>query len=552
MNIKSVENPNNPSREKRYELLKKGLKEAKRLEDFDNIISLLAPPIDINKIASPGQFKGIKIGIIGAGLAGLSACYELRKLGFDITIYESSKERVGGRVYTYYFDKLKKLYGELGPMRIPVSHEATWKFIDLFKLDTNPYIQDNENAFIYVKNTRTRNNEKDIMRYIYPKFNLTLKERKIPISTYLKWAYNCPIINLPVEIRKELLQVKKIYDYRINNLDFINSRKAFQYLGLTEDAINLVQSVASFESGIFYYSLLELLRDEYSVNFSYLYEITGGFSKLPEAFYNSLTSPFPNELENIKKNDLGDVKFNLGCEVTAISKTSNKITLEYNNKFRKYKDTKDFDFLICAIPFSKLRNVKLYPGFSNRKMQAIREVNYPPAQKTLLLFKERFWETYLKKPIIGGGSFTDLPITSVWYPSPSIENNKNKPGVLLASYNFSLDAVRLGNIDDNDRIALIIKQLEFIHNLPKGYLNSILLDFKTIQWNTEENFLGGFCYMYPEQSRIFTYSMGKPEYNKRIYFAGEHISTTHAWQQGALKTGLEAANQLAKYCKYFL
>src|SRR5258708_20900527 len=38
-----------------------------------------------------------KIVIIGAGLAGLCAAYELAGLGYDITVYEA-RERVGGRV----------------------------------------------------------------------------------------------------------------------------------------------------------------------------------------------------------------------------------------------------------------------------------------------------------------------------------------------------------------------------------------------------------------------------------------------------------------------
>jgi monoamine oxidase len=125
--------PNNPSPLQRNELLRYALNKVNRPEDFNNIKKLLGPPLDITTIARPGSFTGIKVGIIGGGLAGLAAAFELRKLGCDITILETLEDRIGGRVYTYHFDKRKRLYGELGAMRIPVCHDTTWHYIDLFK-----------------------------------------------------------------------------------------------------------------------------------------------------------------------------------------------------------------------------------------------------------------------------------------------------------------------------------------------------------------------------------------------------------------------------------
>src|SRR6516165_7450339 len=47
----------------------------------------------------PESGKGIKIVILGAGIAGLTAGYELRKAGYDVTILEA-RDRVGGRNWT--------------------------------------------------------------------------------------------------------------------------------------------------------------------------------------------------------------------------------------------------------------------------------------------------------------------------------------------------------------------------------------------------------------------------------------------------------------------
>jgi monoamine oxidase len=39
------------------------------------------------------------IGVVGAGLAGLSAAYELRRRGYDVRVLEAS-DRVGGRTWS--------------------------------------------------------------------------------------------------------------------------------------------------------------------------------------------------------------------------------------------------------------------------------------------------------------------------------------------------------------------------------------------------------------------------------------------------------------------
>ena len=91
--------PSNPTDEERHKMLKMTLEEANRIEDYENLVELLSPPKDITTIRLPGSCKGIKVGIIGGGLAGLSSAFELRKLGFDITIFEMQEDRIGGRVY---------------------------------------------------------------------------------------------------------------------------------------------------------------------------------------------------------------------------------------------------------------------------------------------------------------------------------------------------------------------------------------------------------------------------------------------------------------------
>lgn len=572
INAKYIQ-PINPTNEERHKMLRIALEEANHLEDFDNLVELLSPTKDITTIGAPGSCKGIRVGIIGGGVAGLASAFELRKLGYDITIFEIQEKRIGGRIYTHYFDKDKKYYGELGAMRIPVSHETTWHYINTFGLQTRPFIQNNENAFIYVRNKRARNDSegKSVMENIYPKFNLTQRERSTPWQKLIYDALGSNLLKIDPSIRKELLQVKKEYSSTIEHLGSFGIRKVLEKMELSEGAIELISGVAPFLGNFYYNSYSENLQEEYTVDYAYRYEIAGGTINLPLSFYNSLMSKNPKEYSNVKGKNLGKVTWKNGKTVTGIYKEQedNKVTLKYKKEKSSEIFKQTFDFVICAIPFSSLRNVDVYPMFSTEKMQAIKEVNYTSSQKTAFMCNKRFWEKGNdKERIIGGGSSTDLPIQTIWYPSDNISINNspienenvsdrknnslyNKAGVLLASYNLNQDAIRLGNLNEKTRIEEIKRQVEAVHGLKPGYLNSVVEESITVNWDREKGFYGAFCYFRPEQQKLFSYAMSRPEYNNRVYFVGEHISLIHGWIEGSVGTGMKVANDIAAYCKTY-
>jgi len=75
--------------------------------------------------------------ILGAGLAGLVAGYELTQLGHDVTILEA-RNRPGGRVHTLREPFSDGLYAEEGAARIPTNHDLTLKYVNLFQLPLEP------------------------------------------------------------------------------------------------------------------------------------------------------------------------------------------------------------------------------------------------------------------------------------------------------------------------------------------------------------------------------------------------------------------------------
>ena len=70
---------------------------------------------------SPGRKHVV---VIGAGLAGLVAAFELKRQGHRVTVLEA-QNRVGGRIYTLRAPFAPGLYAEAGGMRIPRAHDLT-------------------------------------------------------------------------------------------------------------------------------------------------------------------------------------------------------------------------------------------------------------------------------------------------------------------------------------------------------------------------------------------------------------------------------------------
>ncbi|XP_015748686.1 PREDICTED: L-amino-acid oxidase-like [Acropora digitifera] len=92
----------------------------KLIEPINNNRGILVEEKDISQ-KKPGQKltqKGKRVIVVGAGMAGLVAAYELEQVGHDVIVRES-QDRVGGRIDTLHFDR--KLLGEAGAMRLPCS-----------------------------------------------------------------------------------------------------------------------------------------------------------------------------------------------------------------------------------------------------------------------------------------------------------------------------------------------------------------------------------------------------------------------------------------------
>ncbi len=94
-----------------------------------------------------------KVLILGAGMAGLVAAYELSKLGHDVTVLEA-RTRPGGRVHTLREPFSDGLYAEAGAARIPDNHDLTLKYVKEFELPLEPFYPSRLNAMRFDRGSR--------------------------------------------------------------------------------------------------------------------------------------------------------------------------------------------------------------------------------------------------------------------------------------------------------------------------------------------------------------------------------------------------------------
>lgn len=97
----------------------------------------LAHPAGLGQI--PATEHGTEVAVIGGGLSGIVAAYELMKMGLKPVVYEA--DRIGGRLRTVGFEGqgTQGLTAEMGAMRFPPSSTALQHYIDLVGLETRPF-----------------------------------------------------------------------------------------------------------------------------------------------------------------------------------------------------------------------------------------------------------------------------------------------------------------------------------------------------------------------------------------------------------------------------
>lgn len=441
--------------------------------------------------------------VVGAGMAGLVASTELLRAGHDPVIIEA-RNRAGGRIETLRAPFSDGLYAEAGAMRIPRVHSLTLAYVSRFGLPTHGFTIANPKGFVCLRGHCHRIGDTNGPGYD----GFELGEHERGRSVFDLWAQALSPFVAQLQERGDMA-----WDEIALANDQYSTREFLELQGWSEGAIELFGLLAHQEA-LMNTSFLELLREELGHFYTDMVEIQGGMDLLPRAFLSGLQ---------------GRIRY--GARMIAIDQDPESVTVHYQNAGGRFSVSADY--AIVTVPFTVLRHVETLKPFSFGKQRAIRQLHYDASTKILMQFRRRFWED--DDAIFGGGSVTDLPIRAVYYPDHGRETGR---GVLLASYAWGEDAMRWGSLSAADRTIQALENLAVIH--PQAPAEFEVGASKA--WQSDEFAGGAFALFNPGQQMQLHRHITAPE--GRIHFAGEHASLAHAWIQGAIESGLRAAQEV--------
>lgn len=445
-----------------------------------------------------------RIIIVGAGMAGLVAAYELQRAGHDPLILEA-QARVGGRILTLREPFSPGLYGEAGAMRLPRSHELTMAYVEKFELKTLPFTMGNPNAYVYIAGKKMRSSE---VRHDPDALGFELAPHERGKTASQLWEEALEPLTTRLAAEGEAAWDKLVPEYDQYSLEeFLEMR------GWSEGAREMFGLFMGYEARM-NSSFVDIVRAEIGQSFANLVYVVGGMDQFPRAFMPALQN-----------------RIRFGAKMIAIDQSPDNVTIHYETGAGR--DQVSGDYAIITIPFSVLRHVEVLKPFSSGKQRAIRQIHYDASAKVFLQARRRFWEE--DDGIFGGGSVTDLAIRNCYYPDHGRETGR---GVILASYTWADDAQRWGSLYPEDRLTQAIEDVAVIHP-------QILKEYETgasKMWHDDEFAGGAFALFDPEQFTLLYDAIIAPE--GRIHFAGEHASIYHRWIQGALESGLRTASAI--------
>lgn len=467
--------------------------------------------------------RKLRVVVIGGGLAGLCAAYELEQRGHEVTILEAESSHAGGRARTHRFTSgANGIYGELGAMRIPTNHNLTRAYVSKFGLSLRPFIQTNPEGYYFVRGNKIKiKNEFQLNQH----YNLLPGDQtKSPFDFWDQSVLSILNSLNPLELadlRNAVLTTPKI-----KALDQLSLEAVFRQAGLSSEAIEMLSVAWAYETSL-QSGITAIVREEYEeVWIKDFDEIVGGTDMLPRAFVNALKS-----------------KPRMGAKVVRIEQHNSGVSAFYVEGQSRQTQRVDADAMVLTVPLGVLSKIDTNSALSPQKLRAMRQVTYDSSTKVLARTRRRFWEQ--EDGIYGGGTYTDLPTGITYYPSDNAQaknpNVSNSSAAFLASYTWGMPARRLAAMPQNEIERVTFSSLARIH--PQLNEPGMVQESAIWSWDNHQNSCGAFAWLSPSQHENLYPHLVAPD--RRIFMAGEHASLTSTWMQGAFESALRAVGQIA-------
>ncbi|MDR6317232.1 flavin monoamine oxidase family protein [Actinoplanes couchii] len=455
--------------------------------------------------------------VLGGGIAGLTAAYELGKAGYDCTVLEA-RAVTGGRNFTVRGGTTQTdldghtqkaayspgVYLNAGPARI-AQWMVTMDYCRELGVPIQPFVNANADALIYNEANgapvRYRTAKADVYGYV---------------SELLAKATDQGALDgrLTAEDKTRLLSflegfgaIGAAHEYGGTN------RRGFQAYpgaGLNEGTPLPGPPALSdvFAGNVGRYFSFELGYDQAMM----MFQPVGGMDRIAAALTTAI----------------GARRVRLGAEVLEVTGRSSQVTVTYRQGGRTRALTADF--CVATLPPHLMARVphNLGAGVTS----ALSSFPAAASGKIGLGYRSRWWETDLR--IYGGITETDLDLAHVWYPSHDFHAAR---GLIVGYYNTGTAARAYGALTPAERTDRAVMQGVKIHG--EKYRSELSSAF-SIAWHRTP-FLEGAWTSPPWTTPAYRLLL---EPAGRVYFAGDWLSHEVAWQHGAFVSARAAVTAL--------
>jgi monoamine oxidase len=465
----------------------------------------------------PRNSGGLRIVVLGAGIAGMAAAYELKKAGYSCTVLEA-RDRPGGRTWTLRggdtitetdstqrvaWDLQPELYFNPGPARIAPHHTAILSYCR--ELDVPLEIMVNENRAALLQDDEAFGGEPQRARRV--------------ISDARGWIAALAARGTREPDVHNLLRSFGALD---DDLRYMGSSRAghAEPPGITPREPGRVfpplpfQEIAKATSARFAMSVPQAWDQTAA-----MLQPVGGMDAITRALARELGAAITYQAEVVKLRRAGG-----GARVV------------WRDRKRGAETATDADVVICTIPLPVLNRIDAeFPEPVKRAIAAGANAYTQPV-KVAFHAKPRWWETELQ--IYGGISWTSRDIAQIWYPSGALNSEQ---GILLGAYVWS-DEVgrRFAAMAPDARLTAAIADGERVH---PGYGRKVDQGV-SVAWS-KIPFTGGGWVDWADDTWRGAYP-ALLEADGPFYFAGEHMSYMNSWQDGAVRSAHRVVERIAE------
>ena len=488
----------------------------------------------------PSERHGTEVAIIGAGMAGITAAYELMKLGLKPVVYES--RRIGGRLHSEPFKAADGIVAELGGMRFPRSSTSFYHYLDLFGLETRPFpnplspatpstVIDLAGEPVYVE---TPNDLPPLLRDVGEAWKEALEEGA-SFSAMQDAIRNRDVAKIKAIWNRlvPLWDDRTFYGFIATSKAF--SRRSFRHLE--------VFGQVGFGTGgwdtDFPNSMLEILRVVFTDCDEDQHFVLGGVEQVPRAMWQR----GPERM----------VHWPRGTSLSSLHSGAPRPGVSFMERRADGKigitdfwgDHRAYDAVLVSCQSWLLTTAIECDEslFSQKIWMALDRTRYMQSSKTFIMVDRPFWKD--KDPATGRDVMSMTLTDRLTRGTYLFDLGDDKPGVICLSYAWMSDALKMLPLPVEKRVQLALDALQQIY--PKIDLKRhIIGDPITVSWEDDPNFLGAFKGALPGHyrynHRMYCHFMQDdlPLEQRGIFLAGDDVGWIPGWVEGAVQTSLNA------------